>query len=60
MAGNNNQEVSSMYYCIDKNLEPIKGTRGNDDGYYLYTVYMAGLYILRDGSYALSCVVCTK
>ena len=60
MAGNNNQEGSSMYYCTDENLEQIKGTRGNDGGYYLYTVYTAGSFIPRDGSYALSCVVCTK
>ena len=60
MAGINNQEGSSMFYCIDENLEQIKGTRGNDGGYYLYTVYTSGSYIPRDGGYALSCVVCTK
>ena len=55
MAGNNNQEGSSMFYCIDENLEQIKGTGGDDSGYDLYTVYMATI-----NGYALSCVVCTK
>ena len=39
MSGHYNQEGSSMHYCIDENLEQIKGTRGDDSGYYLYTVY---------------------
>ena len=60
MAGDNNQEGSSMFYCIDENLEQIKGTRGDDGGYYLYTVYIAGSYVPDDSGYALSCVVCTK
>ena len=60
MAGSAGQEGSSMYYCIDENLEQIKGTGGSDGGYYLYTVHASGSYVPRDGSYALSCVVCTK
>ena len=55
MAGHYNQEGSSMYYCIDENLEQIKGSRSNYNGYYLYTVHVA-----HENSYALSCVVCTK
>ena len=55
MAGEAGQEGSSMYYCIDENLEQIKGTGGDDSGYDLYPVYMATI-----NSYALSCVVCTK
>ena len=55
MSGHHNQVGSSMYYCIDENLEQIKGTGGDDSGYDLYTVYMATI-----NSYALSCVVCTK
>ena len=60
MAGSHGQVGSSMCYCIDENLEQIKGTRGDDSGYYLYTVYASGSYVPRDGNYALSCVVCTK
>ena len=59
-AGSHGQEGSSMFYCIDENLEQVKGTRSNDNGYYLYTVYATGSYVPRDGNYALSCVVCTK
>ena len=60
MAGHHTQAGSSMFYCIDENLEQIKGTRGSDNGYHLYTVHASGSFIPRDGSYALSCVVCTK
>ena len=60
MAGNNGQEGSSMYYCIVENLEQIKGTKSDDNGYYLYTVYATGSYVPHDDNYALSCVVCTK
>ena len=60
MAGHHNQEGSSMYYCIDENLEQIKGTRSDDTGYDLWTVYATGSHVPHDSNYALSCVVCTK
>ena len=60
MAGHHGQEGSSMYYCIDENLEQIKGTGGDNAGYELFTVYTSGSHIPYDGSYSLSCVVCTK
>ena len=60
MAGHQNQEGSSMYYCIDENLEQIKGTGGNSAGYELFTVYASGSDIPHISSYSLSCVVCTK
>ena len=60
MAGSTGQAASSMYYCIDENLEQIKGTGGDDAGYELFTVYVSGSHIPRDGTYSLSCVVCTK
>ena len=59
MAGHYNQEGSSMYYCIDDNLEQIKGTGSVVTAHHLYTVYATGSYVPSDG-YALSCVVCTK
>ena len=55
MAGHHGQKGSSMFYCIDENLEQIKGTGSDDSSYDLYTVYVA--YKNVD---ALSCVVCTK
>ena len=60
MAGHHNQEGSSMYYCIDENLEQIKGTGGDGAGYELFTIYATGSHVPRNGNYALSCVVCTK
>ena len=59
MAGHHGQEGSSMYYCIDGNLEQIKGTGGDQSSYDLHTVYASGSNVPSDG-YALSCVVCTK
>ena len=55
MAGHHTQEGSSMFYCIDENLEQIKGTGSDESSYDLYTVH-----VVHGGSYALSCVVCTK
>ena len=60
MAGHYNQEGSSMYYCIDENLEQIKGSGGDHDGSDLHTVYASGAFVPRISNYALSCVVCTK
>ena len=60
MAGHHNQEGSSMYYCIDENLEEIKGSGGDHNGWDLYTVYIDGAFIPRISNYALSCVTCTK
>ena len=60
MAGLHNQEGSSMYYCIDENLEQIKGSGGDHDGSDLYTIYASGAFVPRISNYALSCVVCTK
>ena len=59
MAGHYNQEGSSMYNCIDENLEQIRGTGSSQSIHLLYTVYATGSYVPHDG-YALSCVVCTK
>ena len=59
MAGHAGYHGGSMYYCIDENLEQIKGTGGNHNGYDLYIVYAHGPHIPTTG-YALTCVVCTK
>ena len=60
MAGHHNQEGSTMYNCIDDNLEQIKGTGSEQGGHWLYTIYTTGSYIPYDSGYALTCVVCTK
>ena len=60
MAGWYNHEGSSMYYCIDENLEQIKRSGSCDSSAQLfYTVKATGSYVPSD-RYALSCVVCTK
>ena len=60
MAGHYTQEGSSMYNCIDENLEQIRGSGSSQSIHLLYTVYATGSYVPHDSSYALSCVVCTK
>ncbi|XP_065902332.1 short-chain collagen C4-like [Dysidea avara] len=59
MAGHYNQEGSSMYYCIDKNLEQIPSSGDAENVQLFYTVRTTGSYVPGDG-YALPCVVCTK
>jgi len=59
MAGHHGHEGSSMYYCIDKNLEQIPSSGDSESVQLFYTVRAFGLYVPNDG-YALSCVVCTK
>jgi len=59
MAGHHNHEGSSMYYCIDKNLEQIPSSGDSESVQLFYTVRAFGPHVPNDG-YALSCVVCTK
>ena len=59
MAGNTGHEHSSMYECIDEDLEQVPGTGNGEAAHFLYLVYATGLKVPTDG-YALSCVVCTK
>ena len=60
MAGHHTHEGSSMYNCIDENLEQIKSSGTAENVHLLYTVYATGSYVPYDGTYAMSCVVCTK
>ena len=59
MAGHHTQEGSSMYYCIDENLEEIKGSGGDHNGWDLFTVYATGA-VPHISNNVLPCVVCTK
>ena len=59
MAEHHTQEGSSMYYCIDENLEEIKGRGGDHSGWDLFIVYATGV-VPHISNYALPCVVCTK
>ena len=59
MAGYHTHKGSSMYYCIDENLEQVPGSGGSETVQFFYTVRVTGSYVPSDG-YALSCVVCTK
>ena len=61
MAGSHGQEGSSMFYCIDENLEQIKGSGSDEVSYDLFTVYVVSSSNLpHDGNHLSPCVVCTK
>ena len=61
MAGHYGNSGSSMYNCIDKHLQQISGSGGNHGGHQLYTIYaVSGQFLPYIGSYAMTCVVCTK
>ena len=60
MAGHRNHPGGSMYNCIDENLEQIAGSGNHETVHLLYTVYATGPHVPHNGSYSLSCVVCTK
>ena len=49
-----------MYNCIDENLEQVKSSGSSETVHLLYLVYATGPHVPHDGSYVLSCVVCTK
>jgi len=60
MTGHHTHDGSTMYYCIDENLEQVRSSGSCDSSaQLLYTVRTTGSYVSSDG-YALSCVVCTK
>ena len=59
MAGYHGQDGSSMYYCIDKHLEQIPGSGGNQNGHRLYTIYAVCGYYIPCSSTELTCVVCS-
>ena len=50
----------SMYNCIDEHLEQITGSGSHEAVHLLYKVYATGSHVPHNGSYSLSCVVCTK
>ena len=54
-----NSEGSSMYNCIDRHLEQIPGSGGNQAGHELYTVYTVCGHYLPCSSTETTCVVCT-
>ena len=54
-----NSEGSSMYNCIDKNLEQIPGSGGNQAGHEIYTVYAVCGHYFPCSSTEVTCVVCT-
>ena len=60
MAGHYSHLGGSMYNCIDEHLEQIAGSGSSENVHYLYTVYATGSHVPHNGSYSLSCVVCTK
>ena len=59
MAGHHSGEGSSMYNCIDKSLEQIPGSGGNDNPHRLYTIRAECGYYIPCSSTELTCVVCS-
>ena len=59
MAGSTGHHGGSMYYCIDENLEQVKGSGSCGNAHLLYTVGASRRYVSTT-SKALSCIVCTK
>ena len=60
MAGHHGHKGGSMYNCIDEHLEQVKSSGVTENVHLLYPVYATGSHVPHDGSYVLSCVVCTK
>ena len=54
-----NSEGSSMYNCVDKNLEQIPGSGGDGHGHEIYTVQAQCGYYYPCSSIEVTCVVCT-
>ena len=59
MAGYHGNDGSSMYNCIDKSLEQIPGSGGDNHGHELYTVRAQCGYYIPCSSTELTCVVCS-
>ena len=59
MAGDTGHHGGSMYYCIDENMEQVKGSGSCKNVHLLYTVGARRAYVPTT-SRVLSCVVCTK
>ena len=63
MAGNNGQEGSSMYHCVDESLEQVKSSGACEDLHIMRTVYTTSsslLHVPNSGGQELPCAVCTK
>ena len=54
-----NYEGSSMYNCVDKSLEQIPGSGGNQHGHEIRTVYTVCGNYFPCSSTEVTCVVCT-
>ena len=62
MAGHYNNKAATQFTCVDKSVEPIRGS-GSGGGYHMYTVEAnndCGANFLPCHSHELTCVVCTK
>ena len=59
MAGHYSHHGGSTYYCIDENLEQVKGSGSCSNAHILYMVGASRRY-MPTTSKALSCIVCTK
>ena len=60
MAGHYSNKAATQFTCVDKSVEPIRGS-GSGGGYWMYTVEANNdCGFLPCSSYELTCVVCTK
>ena len=62
MVGDDGEEGSSVFDCIDFSLEQVPGTGGDRGWHYKYPVRVSTSSdsLPYDSSYAMSCVVCSK
>ena len=60
MAGHYSNKAATQFTCVDKSVEPIRGS-GSGGGYHMYTVEAnSDCGFLPCSPYELTCVVCTK
>ena len=60
MAGFHGHKAATQFTCVDKSLEQIPGSGGDNNGYLLYTVEAHCGHFIPCSDKELTCVVCTK
>ena len=60
MAGYRSFKAGTQYTCVDKSLEQIPGSGGNNGGYLFYTIEAQCGSFIPCSDKELTCVVCTK
>ena len=60
MAGRYNHKAATQFTCMDKSLEQIPGSGGDNNGYLFYRAEAHCGYFIPCSDKELTCVVCTK